>query len=68
MIRRIPHASRQCGGFAGGGGRAVLLASTGLTQTEAAALFQVDVRTVRRWLEGTRPTPKGAIERLNAWA
>ena len=23
---------------------------------------------MRRWLEGTRPTPKGAIERLNAWA
>jgi transcriptional regulator with XRE-family HTH domain len=47
---------------------AVLLASTGLTQTEAAALLQVDGRTVRRWLEGTRPTPKVAIERLNAWA
>jgi hypothetical protein len=47
---------------------AVLLASTGLTQTEAAALLQVDGRTVRRWLEGTRPTPEVAIERLNAWA
>jgi transcriptional regulator with XRE-family HTH domain len=47
---------------------AVLLASTGLTQTEAAALLQVDGRTVRRWLEGTRPTPKVAIERLRAWA
>jgi transcriptional regulator with XRE-family HTH domain len=47
---------------------AVLLASTGLTQAEAAALFQVDGRTVRRWLEGTRPTPEVAIERLNAWA
>ena len=47
---------------------AVLLASTGLTQTEAAALLHVDGRTVRRWIEGTRPTPKVAIERLNAWA
>jgi transposase len=47
---------------------AVLLASTGLTQNEAAALFQVDGRTVRRWIEGTRPTPKAAIERLRAWA
>jgi transcriptional regulator with XRE-family HTH domain len=47
---------------------AVLLASTGLTQTEAAALLQVDGRTVRRWLEGTRPTPKVAIERLRTWA
>jgi hypothetical protein len=47
---------------------AVLLASTGLTQAEAASLFQVDGRTVRRWLEGTRPTPKAAIERLRTWA
>ena len=39
-----------------------------LKQTEAAALLQVDCRTVRRWLEGTRPMPKVAIERLNAWA
>ena len=46
---------------------AVLLASTGLTQAEAAALVQVDGRTVRRWIEGTRPTPKVAIERLRAW-
>jgi hypothetical protein len=45
-----------------------LLASTGLTQTEAAALLQVDGRTVRRWIEGTRPTPKVAIERLRTWA
>jgi DNA-binding transcriptional regulator YiaG len=45
----------------------VLLASTGLTQSDAAALLHVDARTVRRWLEGTRPTPKVAIERLNAW-
>jgi hypothetical protein len=47
---------------------AVLLASTGFSQTEAAALLQVDGRTVRRWIEGTRPTPKVAIERLRAWA
>jgi len=47
---------------------AVLLASTGFTQTEAAALLQVDSRTVRRWIEGTRPTPKVAIERLRTWA
>jgi transcriptional regulator with XRE-family HTH domain len=47
---------------------AVLLASTGFSQTEAAALLQVDGRTVRRWLEGTRPTPKVAIERLRTWA
>jgi hypothetical protein len=47
---------------------AVLLASTGLTQTDAAALLHVDARTVRRWLEGTRPTPKVAIERLRTWA
>jgi hypothetical protein len=45
---------------------AVLLASTGFSQTEAAALLQVDGRTVRRWIEGTRPTPKVAIERLRA--
>jgi hypothetical protein len=43
-------------------------ASTGLTQTDAAALLQVDGRTVRRSLEGTRPTPKVAIERLRTWA
>jgi hypothetical protein len=46
---------------------AVLLSSTGLTQTEAAALLRVDGGTVRRWLEGTRPTPKVAIEHLRAW-
>ena len=43
---------------------AVLLASTGLTQTDAAALLQVDGRTVRRWIEGSRPTPKAVIEPL----
>src|ERR1700732_4896424 len=32
-------------------------ASTGFSQTEAAALLQVDGRTVRRWADGTRPTP-----------
>ena len=42
--------------------------SIAATQAEAAALFQVDGRTVRRWLEGTRPTPKVAIERLRTWA
>jgi len=47
---------------------AVLLASTGLTRADAAAMLQVDVRTVRRWLAGTRPTPKVAVERLRAWA
>jgi transcriptional regulator with XRE-family HTH domain len=47
---------------------AVLLASTGSTQADAAALFQVNSRTVRRWLEGTRPTPKVVIERLRALA
>jgi transcriptional regulator with XRE-family HTH domain len=47
---------------------AVLLASTGLTQTQAAALFQVDGRTVRRWIEGTRPTPEAVIEYLRALA
>jgi hypothetical protein len=31
-------------------------------------LFQVAGRTVRRWIEGTRPTPKVAIERLRTWA
>ena len=30
-------------------------------------MFQVDGRTVRRWLEGTRPTPKVTIEHLRAW-
>ena len=47
---------------------AVLLASTGLTQTDAAALLHVDARTVRRWLEGTRPTPEVVIEHLRTWA
>jgi transcriptional regulator with XRE-family HTH domain len=47
---------------------AVLLSSTGLTQTDAAALLHVDARTVRRWLEGTRPTPKVAIEHLRGFA
>jgi hypothetical protein len=37
------------------------------TQAEAAALFQVDGRTVRRWIEGTRPTPQVAIDHLRAW-
>jgi hypothetical protein len=30
-------------------------------------MFEVDGRTVRRWIEGTRPTP-AAIERLRTWA
>jgi DNA-binding transcriptional regulator YiaG len=42
------------------------MASTGLTQTATAELFQVDSRTVRRWIEGTRPTPKVAIEHLRS--
>jgi hypothetical protein len=39
-----------------------------LEATEAAALLQVDGRTVRRWIEGTRSTRKAAIERLRTWA
>jgi hypothetical protein len=31
-------------------------------QTEAAVLLQLDGRTVRRWIEGTRPTPNVVIE------
>jgi hypothetical protein len=30
-------------------------------------MFQVDGRTVRRWIEGIRPTPQGAIDHLRAW-
>jgi hypothetical protein len=44
----------------------VLLASTGFSQTEAAALLQVNGRTVRRWVEGTRPAPKAVIDYLRA--
>ena len=47
---------------------AVLLASTGLTRSDAAEMLGVDIRTVRRWLAGSRPTPKVAVERLRTWA
>jgi len=47
---------------------AVLLASTGLTRTDAAEMLGVDIRTVRRWLAGTRATPKAAVERIRTWA
>jgi len=40
----------------------VLLAMTGLTQNEAAALVGVASRTVRRWMEGVRKPP--AVARL----
>ena len=46
----------------------VLLAKTGLTQTEAAALLGVANRTVRRWLEGVCAPPAAAIDRLAALA
>jgi transcriptional regulator with XRE-family HTH domain len=46
----------------------VLLAMTGLTQTEAAALVGVASRTVRRWMEGVRKPPAVAIDRLAALA
>ena len=41
----------------------VLLAMTGLTQTEAAALVGVASRTVRRWMEGVRKPPAVAMSR-----
>ena len=46
----------------------VLLAMTGLTQTEAAALVGVSGRTMRRWIEGVRIPPAVAIDRLAALA
>jgi transcriptional regulator with XRE-family HTH domain len=46
----------------------VLLAMTGLTQTDAAALLGVASRTVRRWMEGDRVPPVTAIDRLEALA
>ena len=46
----------------------VLLAMTGLTQTEAAALVGVAGRTMRRWMEGVRKPPAVAIDRLAALA
>ena len=39
----------------------VLLAMTGLTQNEAAALVGVASRTVRRWMEGVRKPPAVAF-------
>jgi hypothetical protein len=47
---------------------AVLLAKTGLTQTDAAPLLGVAGRTVRRWIEGVRTPPAVAIDRLAALA
>jgi hypothetical protein len=46
----------------------VLLARTGLTQTDAAPLLGVAGRTVRRWIVGVRTPPAGAIDRLAALA
>jgi transcriptional regulator with XRE-family HTH domain len=46
----------------------VLLAMTGLTQTEAAALVGVASRTMRRWMEGVCKPPAVAIDRLAALA
>ena len=42
----------------------VLLDKTGLTQADAAALFGITGRTVRRWIEGIRTLPTAAIDRL----
>ena len=42
----------------------MLLATTGLTQTGAAAFLGVAGRTVRRWMEGVYTPPASAIERL----
>ena len=39
----------------------VLLAMTGLTQTEAAALVGVAGRTMRRWMEGVRKPPSVGV-------
>ena len=47
---------------------AVLLAMTGLTQTDAAALLGVAGRSMRRWIEGAQPPPAVVIERLAALA
>jgi transcriptional regulator with XRE-family HTH domain len=46
----------------------VLLARTGLTQTDAALVIGVAGRTVRRWIEGVRTPPAVAIDRLAALA
>jgi transcriptional regulator with XRE-family HTH domain len=46
----------------------VLLATTGLTQTEAAALVGVAGRTMRRWIEGVHIPSAVAIDRLAALA
>lgn len=43
---------------------ALLLSSTGLSQTEAARYLHVEDRTVRRWLNGDRETPEDAIADL----
>jgi transcriptional regulator with XRE-family HTH domain len=45
---------------------AVLLARTGLSQTDAAALLGVAGRTVRRWIEGVGAPPAVAIDQLKA--
>src|SRR5262249_49342435 len=47
---------------------AVLLASTGLTQADAAELLGVADRSVRRWMEGVSTPPTVAIDRLEALA
>ena len=47
---------------------AVLLAITGLTQTEGAAVLGVSGRTMRRWMEGVRIPPAIALDRLAALA
>jgi hypothetical protein len=46
----------------------VLLAMTGLTQNEPAALVGVASRTMRRWMEGVCKPPAVAIDRLAALA
>jgi transcriptional regulator with XRE-family HTH domain len=47
---------------------AVLLARTGLTQMDAAAVLGVAGRTFRRWMEGAHDPPTEAINRLTALA
>ena|ERR1041384_6133453 len=47
---------------------AVLLAATGLTQTDAAKLLGVAGRTMRRWVEGRAIPPASVFDRLAALA
>ena len=43
------------------------LAALGLKQSDAAAMFRVTPRAVRRWQSGEQPVPGAVVELLDVW-